>query len=438
MTAGTIAINLAAVLFFVLMNAFFVIAEFSAVRIRKSQVNVMVDGFTKKHVSLVTENLNSYLAACQLGITIASLAIGWLGEPAVSAALNPLFTLIGLGEDAIRIISIAIGFTLITALHVIFGEQVPKMIAIASADRWIRFSASVLVFFYRLTYPIMWVFTAITNGILRLVRHSPADLGEYYSEEEMKILLGESWNQGLIEKEKYEYLENVFELEDTDAKSIMTPRKEMVCLFLEDSMDEHLRTLTEHSFSRYPVCREDKDNIVGFIHIKDLAAKQLVGTEVENIETILREILVVHESISVNKLINVFKSERTKIAVVVDEHGGTSGIVTLSDVFDEIVGEIEDEYLHGEDENMDWTELAEGRYLVDASVDIDELFEKFSLEPVEGSEADTIGGFALEQFGEFPEVGESVEFWPLRFTVTCTEEYRIKSLEIEELPPQAE
>ncbi|MDR1272422.1 MAG: hemolysin family protein [Clostridiales Family XIII bacterium] len=433
MSTVDIIVNIAAVAFFVLMNAFFVVAEFSSVRVRKSQVDMMPEGFAKKHVKLVTDHLNDYLSGCQLGITIASLALGWLGEPTVSAMIRPLLSKFGLGESAIHGISIATGFIIITAIHVVIGELVPKSMAILNAEKWVRRSAAPLNFFYKVTYPIMWVFNSITNAIIKLTGHSAADEEIYYSEEEMKMLIEESGKQGLINPEKFEYLDNIFDMEETDAKNIMTPRTDMVCLYAEDSMEEHLKTVLETSFTRYPVCKEEKDNIIGFIHIKDLAALRLRDPDEEDITKIVREISVVHESISIVKLINVFRDEKTKIVIVVDEHGGASGITTLTDVFDEIVGEIEDEYDHGEDTEK-WVSVGENKYLVDASMDIDELKEKFGIKLPDEFESDTIGGFVLELFGEFPEEGESVSYENLTFRIKELENFRIIALEIELTP----
>lgn len=419
--------NIVVVIFFVFLNAFFVVSEFSMVKIRKSQVDIMEAGVIKKYVKLVTDNLNAYLSACQLGITLASLALGWIGEPAVSLMISPLLIKLGLSEATIHAISIALGFSVITALHIVIGELVPKSLAILSTEKWVKISAIPLVCFYRLTYPIMWLFNTVTNGILKLVGHSLAEECDVYSDAEIKMLLGESCKQGLIPQERYEYVDNIFEMEEIDAKNIMTPRTDMVCLYLEDSMEEHLKTVAETKFTRYPVCKEEKDNIVGFIHIKDLYAMQY--TDESSLESIIREIQVVHESISVSKLIHVFREEKTKIAVIVDEHGGTCGIVTLSDVFTEIVGEIEDEYTHGDEEEC--VEVSENHFLVDASLEVEELTERFGLEIDDSIESETIGGFVLEQVGELPEVDDKVEYENLIFTIKELDNFKIKTVEIE-------
>ena len=267
-----IGVSLLLVVFFLLMNAFFVMAEFALVRVRRSQVELMVDEKRRgaKYTQLVANNVNAYLSACQLGITLASLALGWLGEPAVSALFHPLFEMLGVPESLTVAISVAIGFCLITALHIVVGELIPKSLAIFSTERYALFTAGPLVWFYRLTYPVMWLFNSITTGVVRLLGHDPADEHEVYTEEEIRLLIDESTESGLIDTDRQEYVDNIFDIADKDAEAVMTPRPDMICLSLEDSLEENLRLVDAHKFTRYPVMRKDKDDIVGFVHVKDL------------------------------------------------------------------------------------------------------------------------------------------------------------------------
>ena len=429
----TILFNLVIVMFFVLLNAFFVVAEFSMVKVRKSQISMLAaDGRpAARYAKLVTDDLNSYLSACQLGITLASLALGWLGEPAVSKMIGPVLYALGLSDAAVHGISVAVGFAIITTLHIVLGELVPKSLAILSTERYVLFSAMPLYYFYRLTYPIMWLFNSITNALLRLGGHSAVEEDGAYSDEELQLLLAESHRSGLLDHDKYEYVDNIFELGDKNAESIMTPRLDMVCLYVEDSLVAHLAIASESKFTRYPVCTGDKDHLLGFVHIKDLYA---LGADAP-LQSIVRDILMVHESTSISKLLQLFKTDNTKIAAVIAEYGGISGIVTLSDAISEIVGDIEDEYTHGDDEV--WQVLGENHYETSGNAPLELLVQTFSLDLTDQTDAETIGGFLLELFSELPEQGEQIIYGSLLFTVKSLEDTKIGTVDILYSPADA-
>ncbi|MFR1640782.1 MAG: hemolysin family protein [Eggerthellaceae bacterium] len=341
------------------MNAFFVVAEFSLVRVRKSQVEIALEEGKggAKYAKIIADNVNAYLSACQLGITLASLALGWLGEPAVSALIAPALTLLGLPEAAIHAIAIAVGFILITALHIVVGELIPKSLAIFSTERYALFSATPLVWFYRITYPIMWLFNSITNGVMKLLGHDVANEHEVYTDEEIRLLIDESTESGLIDPDQNEYVDNIFDLGDKDAEAIMTPRTDVVCVDLEDTLEENLGIIQRYKYTRYPACRGSKDRIVGFVHVKDLYTLPKNST-IDDLR--VRSIEAVPEGIPIAKLLQTLQAKHTKIAVVIDEHGGTSGIVTMSDIMEQIVGRIDDEYQHGGPDEV--VQLDDGSY----------------------------------------------------------------------------
>lgn len=402
----SIAISFLLVAFFLAMNAFFVIAEFAMVRVRPSQIEMALQEHKGGAAAAkrVTENVNAYLAACQLGITLASLALGWLGEPAFSALVRPVLGPLGLSSAAISSISIAIGYILMTTLHVVVGEQIPKSFAIFSTERWALRTAGVLVVFYRITYPVMWVFNTLTRGAVRLAGHDPDQEHEVYTDEEIKLLIDESTESGLIDPAQNEYVDNIFGIAEKDAEAIMTPRTDMVCLDLEDSLEENLQHVRNYKFTRYPVCQGSKDRIVGFVHVKDL----YTTPGADSLDDLpIRLIEAVPEGISVSKLLAFLQEERTKIAVVVDEHGGTAGMVTMSDVMEQIVGRIDDEYKH--DEGNDIVELKSGSYVVDGSLPIDEMVELLGFAPPEAAECETTAGLLLALFDCIPDEGDSVE-----------------------------
>ena len=398
-------VSLLLVAFFLAMNAYFVVAEFAMVRVRPSQIEMALSEGKRgaKAAKQVTSNVNAYLAACQLGITLASLALGWLGEPAFSALVRPLLSPIGLSDAAISAISIAIGYILMTTLHVVVGEQIPKSFAIFSTEDWCLRTAPVLVVFYRITFPVMVVFNALTRGAVRLAGHDPDQEHEAYTNEEIKLLIDESTESGIIDPVQNEYVDNIFDIGDKDAEAIMTPRTDMVCLDLNDPLEENLQRVRNHKLTRYPVCRGSKDRIIGFVHVKDL---YMADSLESNDDLPIRPIEAVPEGISVGKLLSTLQDKHTKIAVVVDEHGGTAGIVTMSNVMEQIVGRIHDEYTHDDDGKP--VELAPNDYLIDGSMPIDKTVELIGFEPDEAAECETAAGLLLALFDRIPDEGDTI------------------------------
>lgn len=388
------------------MNAFFVMAEFSLVRVRKSQIELLLEEGKAgaKRALHIAENVNAYLSACQLGITLASLALGWLGEPAISALFHPVFAALNLPDAAVMAISVAIGYFIMTALHVVVGELVPKSMAILNTESYALHTAGPLHAFYMLTYPIMWLFNTLTNGIMRLTGHDPSKEHDAYSEEEIKILLEESAESGSIEQDQYQYLDNIFDLDDKDAKAIMTPRIEVMAIDLDDDLETNLDLMGKNKFTRYPVFREDKDNIIGFVHIKD-AYLLPEGSTMKDLR--IRTVQVVPESLSIVKLLQMLQAKHTKIAVVVDEHGGTAGIVTMSDVVEQIIGRMEDEYLHDDQDEI--LKVGDNRYLVDGSLPVDQFVEFLGFEPVPVYDYETASGLMLDLIDKIPEEGDTFE-----------------------------
>ncbi len=403
----SIALSLVLVVLFLAMNAFFVIAEFAMVRVRPSQVEMALAEGRRGAVSAkrVTGNVNAYLSACQLGITLASLALGWLGEPAFSALIRPVLEPLGMPDSGISAISVAIGYFIMTTLHVVVGELIPKSFAIFATEKWALRTAGPLVWFYRITYPIMVLFNALTNGVVRLTGHDVSSEREAYTDEEIKLLIDESTENGLIGRKQNEIVDNVFDIADKDAEAIMTPRTDVVCLDTERSLEDNLQYVRNYKYTRYPVCRGSKDRIVGFVHVKDLFIPSGKATRVQDLR--IRPIEAVPESIAVSKLLSLLQRKHAKIAVVVDEHGGTAGIVTMSDIMEQIVGRIDDEYLHSDSERV--TEVAEGNYLVDGLLSIDALVGLIGFQPAEADECETAGGLLLALFDRIPAVGDETE-----------------------------
>ena len=319
-----------------------------------------------------------------------------------------------------------------TTLHVVVGEQIPKSFAIFSTERWCLRTAGVLVVFYRVTYPIMWLFNVLTRGAVRLAGHDPDQEHEAYTDEEIKLLIDESTESGLIAPEQNEIVDNIFDIGDKDAEAIMTPRTDVVCIDLEDDLAETLRTIRNYKFTRYPVCEGSKDRIIGFVHVKDLYLGG-VPKSVDDLRERVRPIAAVPEGVPVGKLLQVLQKAHTKMAVVVDEHGGTSGIVTMADVMEQIVGYTQDEYAHGDDGAI--VEIGPSTYLIDGSLPIDETVELIGFEPEEANECETAGGLLFSLFDRIPHEGETVSVESgdgtrARFMVVDMDNLRIDKIEV--------
>lgn len=439
-----VGLSLILVVFFLLMNAFFVVAEFALVRVRKSQLQIAEEEGKSgaRAALLVANNVNAYLSACQLGITLASLALGWLGEPAVSELIHPALGLLNLPKSVISAIAVAIGFAFITALHIVVGELIPKSLAIFSTDRYARMTAPLLVWFYRLTAPIMWLFNSITNGVMKLLGHDIANEHEVYTGEEIQLLIDESTQSGLIDPKQNELVDNIFELYNKEVYSIMTPRTDMECFDLTVPYEENLEMIKRCKYTRYPVCREDKDHIEGFIHIKDLYwnDETISGTNYENLS--IREITAVSESLSVDRLLQIMQDKETKFMLVVDEYGGTAGIVTSSDVMSQILGNDDDEYIQSEESEV--VALSCDCFLIDGSLPVSETVELIGFEPEKIEECETAAGLMLNIFGRIPSEGDqmSVEHknTKVTFTIVKMDRHRIDkiSVKIERMPQEEE
>lgn len=430
-------LSLVLVVLFLAMNAFFVIAEFAMVRVRPSQIEMaLAEGRPgAKAAKKVTSNVNAYLSACQLGITLASLALGWLGEPAFAALIRPLLEPIGMPEAAISGIAIAIGYILMTTLHVVVGELIPKSYAIFATENWALRTAGPLFWFYRITFPVMWVFNHLTNFVVKLSGHDPTNEHEAYTDEEIKLLIDESTESGLIDPTQNEFVDNILEIDDKDAESIMTPRTDMICLNVEDSLEDNLKHIRNYKYTRYPVCQNNKDRIIGFVHVKDLYLAQISG-EAESLQDLpIRPIEAVPEGISISKLLDLMQRLHTKIVVVVDEHGGTSGIVTMNDIMSLIVGTVDDEYHHSTGEDI--TERSEGNYLIEGSTPIADVIELLGFEPPEADECETAAGLLLALFDRIPAAGDSVAVSSedgrrhATFTVEAMDNLRIDEIGVE-------
>lgn len=403
-----LGLSLALIVVLVFMNGFFVAAEFAMVKVRESRIDALIsEGHSRAKVaSRITSNLDAYLSACQLGITFASLGLGWIGEPAVASMLEPWFVRIGFQNEVfIHTISFIIAFSFITVLHIVLGELAPKTVAIRKSETVTLLTAAPLVFFHKVMYPLIWLLNGTANQLLKAVGIEPAtEKDAAHTEEEIRILMKESHKNGLIDNTELTLVDNIFDFTETNAREIMIPRTEMICLNTALTMDENKRIALEQMLTRYPVCENDKDNIIGFIHIKDLLKD--TAQSISDIAQITRPITSVPESMQISTLLKLMQKKKTQIAILIDEYGGTSGLVTLEDIMEEIVGEIQDEF---DEERADIERMDDASYSINGLMLIEAVNSFFGID-IETDDFDTIGGWIYSQIDIPPKREQRVAY----------------------------
>lgn len=399
-----ILFQLLLVFFLIFMNGFFVAAEFSCVKIRPSRLETLIQEGSRqaKYAKRLTDHLDASLSVTQLGITLASLGLGWVGEPAVATLILPVTRFFGLDDAIGHTVSLAVAFSIITAMHIILGELTPKTMAIQNVEKIMLTVALPMLIFHRVMYPFVWLLNHVANWVARQLGFEVASEGEEaHTEEEIRLLMEESHRKGLIDDTEVDFVDNVFDFTDLNVREIMTPRTDMVCVYLEDTVEENLKTILEEQLTRYPICHEDKDHIVGFLHVKDLMKVMAEGRK-PNLRRLARKALVVPESMDVSVLLKTMQKQRSQMAIVVDEYGGTSGMVTIEDIVEEIVGDIQDEF----DEERPTAERRGRRvFSVDAKMLLEELDDILEV-CIEDEDVDSVGGWLYDQIGTAPRVGQ--------------------------------
>lgn len=399
-----ILFQLLLVFFLIAMNGFFVAAEFACVKIRPSRLETLIQEGSRqaKYAKKLTDHLDASLSVTQLGITLASLGLGWVGEPAVATLILPITHAIGLDDVIGHTIALALAFSIITGLHIVLGELTPKTMAIQNVEKIMLSVALPMLVFHRVMYPFVWLLNHVANWVAhRMGFHTASEGDDAHTEEEIRLLMEESHRQGLIDDTEVDFVDNVFDFTDLNVREIMTPRTDMVCLYLEDTMDENLHIILEEQLTRYPICHEDKDHIVGFLHVKDLMRVMAEGRK-PNLRRLARKALIVPESMDVSVLLKTMQKQRSQMAIVVDEYGGTAGMVTIEDIVEEIVGDIQDEF----DEERPTAERRGKRiFSADAKMLLEELEDILEID-IEDEDVDTVGGWLYDQIGQAPRVGQ--------------------------------
>jgi putative hemolysin len=405
--SASVALGLFAILALVFANGFFVAAEFALVTVRKTRIDQLIaEGHRRaRTVRRAISDPDSYIAATQLGITMASLGLGWIGEPALASVIEPAFTFLGerLAGVTAHTIAVVISFVFITALHIVLGELAPKTVALQYAEPVALLVARPTELFMR----VFWPFIAFLNGLGTLVVRSvglkpPSGHALVHSEEELKMLVTASQEAGVLEEEEEQMLHRVFGFSDLTAGQIMVPRTEMLALAADTPIERVIEQVERSGLPRLPVYRGDLDDIAGILHVTDLLSRVAKGGAID-LEHVVRDAMTIPETMPADELLNEMRERRTNVAIVIDEYGGTAGLVTFAGLMQRIVGELGP---GGEDSRV--TVLADGSALVDGLALVTDINEQFGLH-IDEESYNTLGGYVLGRLGRRPRVGDRVE-----------------------------
>lgn len=424
-----IGLKLSMVGLLIVATAFFVAAEFAFVRIRSSRIEQLVLEGHKNAVSVqrILSNLDGYLSACQLGITVTALGLGWLGEPTVEEILHPLFHYFGVDTQLANILSFLIAFSSVTFIHVVLGELAPKTLAIQQAEKVSLWLSKPMILFYKIMYPFIWTLNGSARLFVGMFGLKPAnEHDEAPTEEELRLILSESYQNGEINQSEFKYVNRIFNFDELTAREIMIPRIDLMVLNIHDSLEKNMNIMREENYTRFPVIDEDKDEIIGFIHTKEFFMEYALNKNIE-LTSFIRPILIVHENTAVKDLLRKMQVKRIHFAILTDEYGGTSGLVTLEDILEEIVGEIRDEFDEEEQPKID--KIKENEYVFDGKVLINEVNDLLGTN-FDNHDVDTIGGWLFSHDSQLEE-NKMWEFEQYRFTVLEGDKNRYKRIKLQ-------
>lgn len=428
-------LRLVAVVLLVLANGFFVAAEFALVSVRRTRIAELIakGNSSARWVEKALRDPDQFIAATQLGITLASLGLGWIGEPALSKLLLPIIQLFPatIETEVAHSLSAGLSFALITFLHVVIGELMPKSIALQSPERTSLSVAQPTIWVERIFRPAIWLLNGAGNAFLRLLKVQPASGHEMvHSVAELKMLVTASADLGIVEDDAEEMLYAVFDFSETLVRLVMIPRTEMVAVSHSTSFEKLTQTIIENQHTKLPVYGKNLDNVLGVVHLIDLL-NALHGEHkgVRTARDIMREAVFIPETARVDALLRLFRARKQHIAIVLDEYGGTAGMVTLEDLLEEIIGEVGDPF----DDEQEVQPLPDGSSLVDGLMPIDDLNERFNLN-LSNPYYDTIAGFVLGQLGRLAQIGDTVVADGVRMRVEAMDGLRIARVSLEILP----
>lgn len=413
------------IFFFVFLNGFFVAAEFAIVKVRASQVEfrALKGGLAAKTAKKIHDNLDVYLSACQVGITLASLALGWIGEPFLAKEFEPVFARFGVGSPAVvHGVAFGVAFAIITYLHIVLGEMAPKSLSIRRAEQTTMLIAIPLDIFYKILRPFIALLNQSSLIILALFGIKLSSESEMaLSGDELKLIFAHSAKSGHLTGKEVEIMENVLALHDKFARQIMIPRTAVVYLSTTNTFAENLKITQENQHTRYPLCDGDLDHVAGMVHIKDVLAATTRGEKGLRMAKLKRDVIFYPESITLDALFREFQRTKLHMAVLIDEYGGTTGIVTLEDVLEELVGEIYDEF----DQPVSLIrQVGRMEYLIDGLCPVRICEEKLGIK-FPDFEVETMGGVVFSLAGHIPKPGHKINFESGTFIVEAIDRQRI-------------
>ena len=420
------------------LTAFFVATEFAIVKVRQSRIDQLVAEGRKSALSAkhVTGHLDEYLSACQLGITVTALGIGMVGESTFEFILHPLFEGIGISADYVHWFTIGGAFILATFFHVVVGELAPKTIAIQKAEAVTLMFSKPIMFFYKILYPFIWLLNGSARLLVGIFGMKPASEHELsHTEEELRLLLSESYKSGEINVNELKYVNNVFEFDDKIAREIMVPRTDIVGFEVNATFEEVLTQISEERYTRYPIYEGDRDNILGFLNIKDfltLGMKNRIQSETFTLQDFINPVICTIETTPIHDLLQKMQKERTHIAILLDEYGGTSGMVTVEDILEELVGEIRDEF--DDDEIPEIRRVGEDHYIIYSKVLLDDVAKLLHIE-LEHPDVDTIGGWYFTNDMDL-DIANSIYYEGYQFAIKEKEGHQIHYLEVKKGTPE--
>lgn len=428
-----VTFNLTMIAVLIFFSAFFVATEFAIVRIRSSRVDQLVLEKRTNALALqkVILHLDEYLSSCQLGITLTSLGLGWLGKPTVENLLLPV-----LGDfvpaQMVGVIAFIVAFSAITFLHVVVGELAPKTLAIQRAERISLLCSVPIIWFHRIFFPLIWLLNLSSNKIVGLFGINPAsEHEEAHSEGELRIIMSESYASGQINQSEYGYVNRIFAFDDRLAHEVMVPRTDMICLDLTKPLEENIALMKEAQYTRFPVINGDKDNVTGIINTKQFFLQDRRGPLLD-LTALMKPMLTISDHTPLQKVLKLMQQKQVHMAILVDEYGGTAGMITLEDILEEIVGEIRDEFDEGE--KQEFESIGENRLIVDGKVSLHVLQEKLPLD-FDHEDLDTLGGWIYHRNPTIRK-GGWLDYQNYRFTVREKGRHRILRVEIAPSPPE--
>lgn len=430
--------NILITLLFVFFNGFFVAAEFAIVKVRSSQLELKAQegnrfAILSKHI---VSHLDAYLAATQLGITLSSLALGWIGEPVVSKMIISFMELIGVNvsPELAHGIALPVAFLIITILHIVFGELAPKSLAILRPEQTTLFVSYPLQGFYWICRPFIWLLNGFANLILKMFGLHTASEAESYSSDELKYLVDQVRESGNIEDSNYDIIKNAFDFSERTARQVMVPRTQVLAIDVNDYDSETLEAVIEDGFSRIPCYEDSIDNIIGIVHLKDILKKMRQNGEVD-IRPIVRPVSFVPETKRIGQILKEFQIKHQQIAMVLNEYGGIEGIITMEDILEELVGEIQDEY----DNEIPFVEkVSDNIYSVIATAAISDINNQLPHSIDKAKQYDTLAGYLIDKFGRIPNTHDKLQAEGYEFSVLKKNKTSIVLVQLVDLENETE